>query len=449
MPPAAAKSASRLATDGRPAHSRWHSRVRGGACAPIAALALAAALACVAACAEPAPAELGEAQFGLDTVGDHVGSGCSTDVVLGLSRQIADEVACVAPGALVPFEEGAGITFTGSAVLPYLAPDAKQDLLDAAAAAGGTIEINSAFRTVAQQYLLYRWYQQGRCGITAAATPGNSNHETGRAVDVNNYGAWIGALGNQGWAHDVAGDPVHFDHLASPDLRGKDVLAFQRLWNRNHPDDPIAEDGDYGPQTAARLDQAPAAGFPLGADCGAPADHWDARHDDPALVASAAPGARVEVHVDLVNTGNTTWKPGEVFLGTTMPRDRASALFDSSDWLGPNRPTTVDAETAPGATGRFTFVVLAPATEATYTESFGLLREGVTWFGPEDVTLELDVAAGAGPGSGDPGVEPTDPDGSFHVAGGCAATGQGGGGGGGVWIVVGVALAAARRRRRA
>ena len=46
------------------------------------------------------------------------------------------------------------------------------------------MSINSAFRTVAQQYLLYAWYKQGRCGIGLAATPGNSNHEQGLAVDI-------------------------------------------------------------------------------------------------------------------------------------------------------------------------------------------------------------------------------------------------------------------------
>jgi len=42
------------------------------------------------------------------------------------------------------------------------------------------------------------------------------------------FGA-ITSMANRGWAHDVPGDPVHFDHLSSPDIRGKDVLAFQRL----------------------------------------------------------------------------------------------------------------------------------------------------------------------------------------------------------------------------
>ena len=130
-----------------------------------------------------------------------------------------------------------------------------------------SVQVNSAFRTVAQQYLLYQWNQLGRCGITAAATPGRSNHESGRAVDLANYSSVISVMSAHGWAHDVAGDPVHFDHLSSPDLRGKDVLAFQRLWNRNNPRDRIAEDGVYGPQTAARIARSPAAGFRVGA-CG-------------------------------------------------------------------------------------------------------------------------------------------------------------------------------------
>jgi len=189
---------------------------------------------------------------------------CSTADVLALSIQIADEVGCMMPGELVVFDESSGISFTGSAVLPYLGADARDDLYAAAAAGTGTIEITSAFRTVVQQYLLRRWFELGRCGITAAALPGQSNHESGRALDVSNYTDWIAVFADHGWDHSVPGDPVHFDHLASADIRGADVLAFQRLWNRNAPDDPIAEDGDYGPATEDRVRRAPAEGFGIG-----------------------------------------------------------------------------------------------------------------------------------------------------------------------------------------
>jgi hypothetical protein len=197
-------------------------------------------------------------------------STCSTSVVIELSRQIAEEADCIMPGRLVKFDAVPGITFTGSAILPYLGAPARADLYAAAAAAGGTpMQITSAFRTVVQQYLLRRWFELGRCGITAAAEPGSSNHQSGRALDIGNYNAWIAKLGARGWSHDIPGDPVHFEHLASPDIRGADVLAFQRLWNRNAPDDPIAEDGDYGPATEARVKKAPAEGFGIGATCAA------------------------------------------------------------------------------------------------------------------------------------------------------------------------------------
>lgn len=200
-------------------------------------------------------------------VGSFETSTCSTAVVIELSKQIAEETDCLMPGQLVKFDVVAGLAIAGSAVLPYLGGDARADLYAAAAMAVTPMQITSAFRTVVQQYLLQRWFELGRCNITAAADPGRSNHESGRAVDLSNYSAWITIMGNHGWTHDVPGDPVHFDHLASADLRGADVLAFQRLWNRNAPDDQIAEDGGFGPATAARVKVAPAEGFGIGATC--------------------------------------------------------------------------------------------------------------------------------------------------------------------------------------
>jgi hypothetical protein len=193
---------------------------------------------------------------------------CSTSTVLGLSQQIAEEVACLLPSQLEPFEETSQIVFTGSAVLPYLDPAGIAELREASKSV--RIEINSAFRTVAQQYLLRAWKERGRCGITAAAIPGKSNHESGRALDIENYEEVGPAMRRNGWEDDEPGDPVHFDHLASPDIRGADVQAFQRLWNRNHPEDLISEDGSYGAQTEIRLQSSPGGGFAKGADCGTP-----------------------------------------------------------------------------------------------------------------------------------------------------------------------------------
>jgi hypothetical protein len=231
-------------------------------------LAVTVAIA-VGGCAEPV--ELSTVAQGA-TVESFVETGCSTEVVIELSRQIAAEVDCMMPGQLVELPADAGLVFTGAAVLPYASEEGRADLL-AAAAVGGTIEINSAYRTVAQQYLLFRWFEAGRCGITAAAEPGESNHESGRAIDVANWPERVDVLEMHGWAQTVPGDEVHFDHLASPDIRGSDVHAFQRLWNANHPEDPIDEDGAWGPATEERLAASPAEGFPVGPSCDP--DDWD------------------------------------------------------------------------------------------------------------------------------------------------------------------------------
>jgi hypothetical protein len=147
-------------------------------------------------------------------------------------------------------------------------------MLDAQKARGVTITINSGLRTLPQQYLLYRWYQTGRCGIGLAAKPGTSNHESAVAIDIADNVAWRTALTNRGFRWLGASDPVHYDFVGqgAVNLRGLSVKAFQRLWNRNHPEDPIAEDSGYGTETEKRLAKAPIGGFPKGALASCTAD---------------------------------------------------------------------------------------------------------------------------------------------------------------------------------
>jgi len=206
------------------------------------------------------------------TVEEAVSDGCSTTQVEGLSLQIIAQGNCITPGAFVEVPNKANTTF-GAAVLPYMEEPAR-DALVAALEANSALDmqVNSMLRTVAQQYLLYRWYQLGTCGIGLAATPGNSNHETGLAIDIQQYDDWITALESADFAWFGAGDPVHFDYVGpgAIDYKGTDVLAFQQLWNINEPSDLIAEDGLYGPQTEARLEQTSADGFAIGPDCGDP-----------------------------------------------------------------------------------------------------------------------------------------------------------------------------------
>lgn len=235
---------------------------------PFTALALALP-ACVAELDGQGPPErVGEAAHAI-TVAEAADTSCSTSSVKGLSEQIAAQANCIAPGAFVKLPQIGNLTL-GAAVFPYLEqPAADQFMATLTEDAGTTMTVNSMLRTVAQQYLLYRWYQQGTCGIGLAAAPGNSNHESGLAVDVQNYNTWMDALESHGFSWLGSSDPVHFDYEGpgAVDHRGTDVLAFQQLWNDNNPGDLIDEDGIYGPQTEARLQMSPADGFSIPPSC--------------------------------------------------------------------------------------------------------------------------------------------------------------------------------------
>mmetsp|Transcript_7717 Transcript_7717/g.8182 ORF Transcript_7717/g.8182 Transcript_7717/m.8182 type:complete len:231 (-) Transcript_7717:324-1016(-) len=139
---------------------------------------------------------------------------------------------------------------------------AASNLVAAAQSRNDYITLNSAFRSSAQQYLLYRWYNRGMCGIGLAAQPGTSNHESGRAIDTSYYSYWLSTLQNYGWAHNYpSSDPVHFDYTGVADIARQNLLAFQQLWNQNNPNNRIDEDGIYGPQTDNALYNSPCGGW--------------------------------------------------------------------------------------------------------------------------------------------------------------------------------------------
>jgi hypothetical protein len=210
------------------------------------------------------------------TVDEVSQSGCTTKVVAGLSQQIIAEGNCLSPGAFVALPELPNVTLD-EAVFPYLAEPARDALVNAVhEAKSEKLAINSMLRTVAQQYLLFRWWKAGRCGITLAALPGASNHQSGLALDVDDPEKWKRRLGKHGFRWLGKRDRWHFDFVGKgktqrppPAAAGSlDVEAFQRLWNRNHPDEePLAEDGDFDAATEAALRGSPAGGFPIGATC--------------------------------------------------------------------------------------------------------------------------------------------------------------------------------------
>lgn len=244
------------------------------------------------ACSAPPEGEATESSadelIASDPVSAAVTQSCSTTSVKGLSQQLVDEIDCLKPGTLTSIANINGVSL-GSAVFPYLQSPAASALGKAVAARGTTMTINSALRTLPQQYLLYEWYVQGRCGIGLAAYPGNSNHESGLAVDIDDHTGWSSYMTARGWKWFGSADPVHFDYVAGGiDMRALSVLAFQKLWNENNPNDTIAEDGSYGPDTEKRLTKSPVGGFPKGATCKQPTPDAGTTTKDAGTVASDA-----------------------------------------------------------------------------------------------------------------------------------------------------------------
>ncbi|MCB9543687.1 MAG: D-alanyl-D-alanine carboxypeptidase family protein [Myxococcales bacterium] len=218
---------------------------------------------------------------GLVTVADVIRNrGCSTAPLRALDEQIARELACIAPGTMKRIDDIPGLTLGGGA-RTFIQADAA-DALRRVVRQTGALTLNSGWRSVAQQHVLKSW--EGSCGIGVAAAPGNSNHQSGLALDIAQYGTSgvRTALRNAGfsWYCDYrnsgrlsgCGDPVHFDYFSGTDLRPHAVRAFQKLWNRNNPNDRIAEDGSWGPQTAARVSRSPLEGFRTVASCAATGD---------------------------------------------------------------------------------------------------------------------------------------------------------------------------------
>lgn len=214
---------------------------------------------------EPKPAT--PKHFG--TVAQAAVESCTTASVDGLSRQIIAQARCIKPNQFVPLPSRPNLVIA-SQVFPYLELEAKNRLLKALdSKPKQKMTVNSALRTVAQQYLVWRWSATKRCGVPLATPPGESNHEIGTALDIAEAGTWRPVLEAQQFKWLGPSDRVHFDYRGggpSPS-GGTDVLAFQKLWNRNHPNDKISEDGRYSPAVEQRLKQSPPDGFELGASC--------------------------------------------------------------------------------------------------------------------------------------------------------------------------------------
>jgi len=192
---------------------------------------------------------------------------CSTSVVRELDKQIIAQVNLLIPNnALVSFAD-LNVVAGGDAVWPLLQPSAKAALQRAINERGQTLVVNSAYRTIAQQFILFN--NKIRCNIPRVAPVGKSNHQSGLALDIEDHEGWKPYLGKYGWQWFGSSDDVHFSFggEGNPNAQSGKIAAikaFQKLWNLNNPDRILTVDGDVGPMTFGRLGESPREGFSKG-----------------------------------------------------------------------------------------------------------------------------------------------------------------------------------------
>lgn len=181
----------------------------------------------------------------------------STSVVNCLSQQLIAQLQVIIPGGFISYDD-LNVDLSDAA-FPYVQAAAKQGLAKAIQERGIKMLVNSSYRTIAQQMLLYN---DRFNNPNPVAPPGRSNHQTGLAIDIEDPRVWEPFLVQHGWS-PLPGDPPHFDYIGggTTDIRSTSILAFQQLWNMNNPKDKIDEDGEFGPQTEGALNDSPANGF--------------------------------------------------------------------------------------------------------------------------------------------------------------------------------------------
>lgn len=182
------------------------------------------------------------------------GEECTTAGTEGISAQLTRFHACQFPETVTRLADQPNITLVSDRTYDLVANETRAALVSAASTT--PLRISVAYRPVSEQFVLNK--------TPSCATfekPGSGVHETAKAVDVQNWQDAAPALLAAGCMQtQMQTLPFHFE-CPGPNMKSNAVLVFQKLWNLNRPEDQIAEDGDYGPQTESRLAMTPASGF--------------------------------------------------------------------------------------------------------------------------------------------------------------------------------------------
>ena len=196
------------------------------------------------------------------TVEDYIKSTCSTEGLAPLSRQIAVQLINSLPTTAIRDISGF-VNIVGGSTLPYLQTDAANALEAAVREFGKKPRLVHALRVLPQQAAVYSWYLKHKCGIPLAAAPGTSPHERAVSIDLNDWQDWIPVLSRHDWIWRGNADKPHFNFHGrnDPDFGHEGVRAFQTLYSKHNPSDPLTMDGVIGPHTQRALMASSIAGW--------------------------------------------------------------------------------------------------------------------------------------------------------------------------------------------
>jgi hypothetical protein len=113
-------------------------------------------------------------------------------------------------------------------------------------------------------------------------------------------------------------------------------------------------------------------------------------------------GETYPVTVTIRNTGTTTWTPALLYrLGSESPRDNLT-------WNIGRAVLSSSAQVAPGQQANFVFNVKAPLSGGDYVFQWGMVQDGVAWFGDKTSSLTVRVNVPVAPTpSPTPSIVPT------------------------------------------
>lgn len=221
------------------------------------------------------------------------------------------------------------------------------------------------YQAVSIGNFIYFMSAQGGSGCTTptASTTGCYRFGISRTQTPLAYHAFNGQTLNQAL---LPGNPSQYAHIVQPPGGGYGILVYLL---------------GGGAQTAQALSPGMVL-LPI------PNDPFfqDASFISQSVPGSMAPGQSYPVSLTFENAGLIPWSQAQGYrLGAQAPND-------NSTW-GPGRADLSTGQVVPpGAQATFSFTVTAPTTPGSYTFQWGMLQEGVAWFGQSSPSTLVNIS---------------------------------------------------------